>query len=38
MINAKVSDITLDDVDDGMNNQMIATEHENLVLTERVNY
>ena len=36
MINAKVGDITFDDVDDGMNNQdMVAIEHEILIESER---
>ena len=36
MINAKVNDITFDDVDDGMNNQnMVAIEHEILVESEK---
>ena len=36
MINAKVGDITFDDVDDGMNNQdMVAIKHEILIESER---
>ena len=36
MINAKVDDITFDDVDDGMNNRdMVATEHEILAESEK---
>ena len=36
MINAKVNDITFDDVDDGTNNQnMVTIEHEILVESEK---
>ena len=36
MINAKVGDITFDDIDNGTNNQdMVATEHEILVESEK---
>ena len=36
MINAKVGDITFDDVDDGMNNQhMVVIEHKILIESER---
>ena len=36
MINAKVGDITFDDMDNGTNNQdMVATEHEILVESEK---
>ena len=35
MINAKVSDVTFGDLDDGMNNNvMVALEHEILVESE----